>query len=264
MNIVGIIYIAINKINGKYYVGKTIDTLNQRMAEHYYSAFNIKIDNYNCKFYRAIRKYKKENFEWHIIYDHVPIEIINKMEIFTISNYNSFNCGYNSTLGGDGIFGLKHTEISKDKMSKSHIGKKMSNEFCKKQSIRISGENNPMYGIKMPEEHRQKLLKINIGRPVSDKERKKMSLAGMGRKKTAEHIEKISYSNTLARRKKFEYLYKDFYIIKGEIILGKYHYPDECAKFYNLNPSLIWKCLKKERKHHKNYHFIFIDEHDRK
>jgi len=53
----GIIYIATNKINSMQYVGKTVDSLKNRIRDHYRQ---IK------KFYfqRALLKNNKEDFKW--------------------------------------------------------------------------------------------------------------------------------------------------------------------------------------------------------
>ena len=59
-----IIYVCINKVNNFKYVGCTIKDLDIRKSTHYYAAFSQKKKNY---FYRALRKYGWDNFEWKIL-----------------------------------------------------------------------------------------------------------------------------------------------------------------------------------------------------
>jgi len=94
------IYKITNIVNGNIYIGKTINNINDRWKEHIYSAISKDKDG-NCPLHCAIRKYGKENF---------LIELIDRCEDFDSSNkekywikyYDSYNNGYNATLGGDG------------------------------------------------------------------------------------------------------------------------------------------------------------------
>lgn len=60
--------------------------------------------------------------------------VLNAMEIAYIKFYDSYNCGYNCTLGGDGHLGFKVSEETKQKISKSNTGKKRSAEAKLKMS----------------------------------------------------------------------------------------------------------------------------------
>lgn len=70
------------------------------------------------------------------------------MEQCYIALYDTVNPskGYNISLGGESTNGLKHTEITKKRISKSHKGKSHSKETKKKMSenhANVSGRNNP-------------------------------------------------------------------------------------------------------------------------
>ena len=53
----GLIYIIKNNVNNKVYIGQTKQLLNKRWEHHLYLA-----DKSDAILYRAMRKYKKENF----------------------------------------------------------------------------------------------------------------------------------------------------------------------------------------------------------
>ena len=116
----GCIYLITNPINGKVYVGQTLDYKN-RMSAHKYSSKNPKY-----YFSRAIHKYGWENFTKEILIDDVPNEDLDNLEINYIAFYDSFNRekGYNETKGGGGASGYKHTEeqlqAQSKRMTKNH------------------------------------------------------------------------------------------------------------------------------------------------
>lgn len=129
-----IVYCATNKINGFKYIGITTKFLDERKRQHFYQAFSEKKKNY---FYRALRKYGWENFEWSIIHQASTLEELLERENFFIKEFKTFKSnGYNETVGGRGCFGWKHSEETKKKISiaskKSNKGKKLNEEHKKK------------------------------------------------------------------------------------------------------------------------------------
>lgn len=99
------IYKITNLLNGKIYIGQSINPEN-RWKQHQYSDSIIG---------NAIRKYGIENFSFEIIEDN--IENYNEREIFWINFYNSDNkkFGYNLTSGGENppILRGENSSISK-------------------------------------------------------------------------------------------------------------------------------------------------------
>jgi len=95
MNRTNLIYIAINLINNKSYIGQTIQDLNLRIYQHIYFSKNPK-----CKFARALNKYGANNFKWGVLEDNISYEDLNAKEIYYIKNYDTYYNGYNSTKGG--------------------------------------------------------------------------------------------------------------------------------------------------------------------
>ena len=87
------IYKVTNKVNGKVYIGQSVD-IGRRWRTH----MTAKDDIY---FHKAIQKYGVENFEWEVIEQCKKSEL-DERESYWIEYYDSFNKGYNCTKGGDG------------------------------------------------------------------------------------------------------------------------------------------------------------------
>ena len=161
------VYVHINKINGKMYVGQTC----QKPEDRWKSGYGYRK---NTHFGKAIKKYGWDNFEHIIVAENLDKEKANYIEMLLISGYNTQNQneGYNHTAGGEGMTNFKHTEESKKKMSEANKGKHLSEETKKKISIRLSGVNNPLYGKPMSEEHKQKLKKPH--KPMSEESKQRI------------------------------------------------------------------------------------------
>lgn len=120
-NIAGI-YKWQNKINGKCYIGQSID-LGSRLRHH---INNYKHHRYDNPLYRAFNKYGIDSFTVDILYfqkNPTPEvkQLLDLLEIGYIEKYNSYgNTGYNQTRGGDaGILGYKFTKEQRERVSKN-------------------------------------------------------------------------------------------------------------------------------------------------
>lgn len=98
------IYKITNQINGKVYIGQSID-IKDRWQEHKREAFKQDSYKYNYPLYQAIRKYGLENFTFEIL-EECLFEELNQKEIEYISLYESYppdnGKGYNQNPGGGG------------------------------------------------------------------------------------------------------------------------------------------------------------------
>jgi group I intron endonuclease len=116
------IYRVVNIKNGKVYIGFDSCWPN-RKNRHLKDSRTEKSTAYNDIFHKAIRKYGKESFDWQVIYQSLDSEhCLKKMESYFIQEYNSYvnyinSNGYNMTLGGEGVLGLKKSKDSKLKTS---------------------------------------------------------------------------------------------------------------------------------------------------
>lgn len=91
------VYKYTNIINGKIYIGQTIDTLEMRAGANGYKYRKCPY------FYNAIKKYGWENFTSEILADNLTREQANELEIEYIEKFNSQNpeIGYNISDGGN-------------------------------------------------------------------------------------------------------------------------------------------------------------------
>ena len=132
-----IIYKATNKINGKVYIGQTVRSLQERMAEH--------ARHTQTTFDRALKKYGLDAFDIEQIDSADSVDELNQKEIYWIEFYNCVvPNGYNMCEGGGNTKGFHHKEESKRKMAEI-------------KSTSYWGENNPFFGKTHSEEARQKM-----------------------------------------------------------------------------------------------------------
>lgn len=94
------IYKIENKINGKVYIGQSVN-IEERWKKHKSISNNINHEYKNYPLYRSMSKHGLENFNFSII-EECLIDQLDEKEIYWIKYYNSLvPNGYNRTLGGD-------------------------------------------------------------------------------------------------------------------------------------------------------------------
>lgn len=144
-----VIYEAINPINDKRYIGKTID-LRKRKWSHRALAKKRP----DLVFYRAILKYGFDTFRWHVLSTHRVAARALAAEVKWIKQRREAGITlYNMTDGGEGGKGAK-----------------MSAEIRKKIG-------DSLRGFKHSAETRAKLSQIGLGRPKSTTTRIRLSAA---------------------------------------------------------------------------------------
>lgn len=206
----GYIYCITNKINGKKYIGQTKFDDDRRIKEHFHIADTT---DRNLYLYNSIRKYGKENFDIEILKDNLPEEELDKWEIYYIGLYDTFEHGYNNTIGGGGIRGYHHTEETKQKISENH--------------------NPDIY----TEERARKISFAQRGRPKSEEHKKKLS--EWAKKRTGsknafygkKHTEESKQKNSIAHRK---YIFVQTDLDTGEEI-NRFSTIQEVCKYISSN-----------------------------
>lgn len=216
------IYLLINRINGKIYVGKT-NNLYKRMCQ-YRNCHNYKEKHYT-HILNAIRKYGWENFDI-IILELFDLNISNQellnIESKYIIKFNSTNpdIGYNITKYSKDTTGYKHTEETKNKISKKAIG-------------RYIGDKNPFWG-----KHHSQESKNKIGAATLDYCGENNPFYGKAHsKKTIEKIRESQKKNPLCNIKRIKKIN-----VKTKEIIKIYNCPtDACIDLFGENIS----CKKK-------------------
>ena len=110
------IYKITNLINGKIYVGKSID-IQRRFRSHINESLDENKPSYHHAIHRAMRKYGSDNFSFDIL-EECTEDKLNEREIYWISFFDccvldSSDKGYNMTRGGDGSSSLDVNKIRK-------------------------------------------------------------------------------------------------------------------------------------------------------
>lgn len=149
------IYLIVNNINGKMYVGQTTQSLEARWKQHQLEPRCTAIHN-------AIKKYGPHSFDMFEIATAESISQLNELEEALISDLKTLSPnGYNLRSGG---LNKKHSEISKAKM-------------CEVQKVVYkSNWGNGRYP--------------NTGTKFTLEQRLRQSKAHLGKKHTPEQIEK--------------------------------------------------------------------------
>lgn len=112
---IGCIYKITNRLNGKAYIGQTVQNVKDRWYRHCRKR-NLSENEMNMYIKRAILKYGRETFEFEVL-EECDEDYLDAREISYISYYDSFNRGYNLTPGGsNGGRRLKTSEEDQNKM----------------------------------------------------------------------------------------------------------------------------------------------------
>lgn len=146
------VYKITNKVTNKIYIGITNQGSGARYRHHWYES---RIGE-PSPIHRSMAKYGEDNFTLEIIDFADTYDELKEKEKYWIKQYNSTDksIGYNLTEGGDGTFGRKHSEDTKEKIRQKALGRKVSEETKKKMSETRLG--------KCSDKQREHLLKLTV------------------------------------------------------------------------------------------------------
>ena len=180
----GQIYKITNRINGLSYIGQTKYAAIDR--------YNTHMNTYkNTKFYNSIHKYGQENFELEVLEDNVKEEDLDRLEIYYIALYDTYEHGYNETTGGQGIHGYKHTNENKLK-----IGEKAKAAWNNPESLL----NDPKRNIKISKSNKGKLKSAEHRKKLSERASQRIGTKNnfYGKKHSIITKQRISDANSIA------------------------------------------------------------------
>lgn len=122
------IYKITNKINGKSYIGQSIH-IEQRWQEHLYKNTHCSLIKY------AFHKYGVDNFIFEVL-EECKQEELNEKEQYWIKYFNTFENGYNLTLGGDGVLKYSIEAIYEDYCNTNSMLQTSKNIGCHIGTVR--------------------------------------------------------------------------------------------------------------------------------
>lgn len=260
------VYVHINKLNGKKYVGQTIcgDKPNKR----WYNGNGYKSSPI---FSKAITKYGWDNFEHEVVANNLTAEEADNFEKLLIEKLGTTNTdkGYNIELGG--VSNKTMSVVTKNKIRESHLGEKNP-----MYGVRLTGEKNGMYGKKLSTEQKQKLSqaakKANTGRIVSDETRKKMSDAKInkyigdanpfyGKHHTEESKKAIGDHKRGAKNFNAQPIVQ---IGDNDEVIRIWECIVDASRALNIIRQSIWNALNGIRKHAGEYRWCYVYNRVRK
>lgn len=219
------IYKITNLINGKFYIGQSIDVVN-RIRDHKCPRSLLR----GYPIYRAFKKYGLENFKFETL-EECPIEKLNDKEIYYIQVLKPH---YNVNEGGVGNRGHKVSHQLKKRFSL--LGKERWQNMTDEQRLNFCKNNltGPRVGHSVPESTRLKLRLANIGKKQSAETKQKKSISA---KEACKNLD-------MARRKRA--------IIQVDKITGEaikeYSTIKSAAGNFGVHTSCILGVLKGRRK----------------
>ena len=275
------IYKIENKINNKVYIGKTLYTIQRRWKQHKDNSTKEYLKH--LPLYAAMQFYGINNFEISEVEEVKDFNILSEREQYWIKYYDSYNKGYNCTLGGDGSL-LYDYDLIWNLWKDGKSIKEISNEIkCNDYVVRtvldihnVTTEERIERSIdKQKESHLQyqrEIFKININDNKILKIYPSVSEAARENNCDESYLSKICKNKQIFLGYKWEYSNKN-YVIKdfssksvyqinlktGEII-NKYSSISEAARAVNGDSSYISKVCRGIQHSSKGYGWRYANK----
>jgi group I intron endonuclease len=237
------IYAWVNEINGKIYIGQTVNFY-KRIYYEMNGFRNNKHQNI-LKLFNAIQKYGINNFRVVKLLE-CPKEYLNKIERLLIEYYDTKNNGYNCTFGGEGTGGHKVTQEQIEKQKKKMV--EYWTDKRKKQHV----EKMKGWFYSQPNNKQNEMRAGNMW--WLDKECKERHKENTAKSLTVERIEKqrSSILKYYEENDSEKAIIREMISPSGEIIkmVGLCNF---CKK-YHLERGGIINVLNGMKKHHRGWH----------
>lgn len=236
----GVIYCTTNLISGKKYIGQSTSTRKD-------------FDSYKgsgTAFYKALKRYGRENFIKEILQDNVPIEFLDESEIYWIDYFGADKSDlfYNIAKGGSApMKGRNHTFSAKAKISAAFKGRKLSQE-------QIAFISKLHKGKKISEAHKERLREAHLN--LSDESRKRMSLAQIGKKQSVQTIEK----RVSKLRGVNNWRSKKIVQLQAGVPIKTWDCVSDIIRNFNIDKNVIYHILKTKKEYRlDNFSFMYLE-----
>lgn len=230
----GTIYVIRNLINGKCYVGQTVN-IRQRFA-YYRSSLRVKecrrpIESAVCKYgWASLQKY---------VFDGVPLFLLDDIERQLIQRLRSIvPDGYNLDSGGNSL-------------------KQQHPDSLRKRSLALSGEKHPLFGTHLSYEQRTHLSEVWAGRRLSAETRLKIGDANRGRMRTPQWRERLSESLKGKMAGAKNHKSKPVICVETNQIFASIR---QAALSIGIQSSHISECCRGALRTHGKFHWAFVGE----
>lgn len=145
-----VVYKIVNDVNGKMYIGQTIQSIESRMSEHIDSAKKGSMNS----IHQAIRQYGAEHFHIEVVTTATTREQLYQLEAYYVDLWNTVEQGYND-IGG-GRFG-SNNPMNYAKVKERHDKVMRSEEVRSKISSTLKKYYRENHDSPAEVEHRRKL-----------------------------------------------------------------------------------------------------------
>jgi group I intron endonuclease len=179
-----IVYQITNSINGKRYIGYSVNTLDERWKGHLESASRVRRKRKKpYRFANAINKHGRDAFVREVLFEEETLAGAKETEILLILDREP---EYNLTVGGDGLSGEAVEQLRErnrgNQYAKGRAWSEESREALRLAQIKSHAENPRVFtkewlenlskaqtGRKHSPETKAKIAAANVGRPCSQK-----------------------------------------------------------------------------------------------
>ena len=259
------IYFIKSKCKERIYVGSSMD-IEDRLKKHKRMLINNK--HHSRKLQNHCNKYGINDLEFVPMVIGVKPEELIQLEQDYIDTLKPY---FNICPTAGSNLGFKHSEASKQKMSKSgkgkiiteevrkkigeaNKGKKRSDETKQKLSEINKGkytkENHPCYGKKCSKETKRKIREKHKGKHLSEEHKKKLSESHKGKNASRETKLKMSEARKGSKHPSYDHTIYHFYHPEhGEKFCTQY----ELKKTFMLNSGCLSLVINGKKTQHKKW-----------
>lgn len=260
------VYKIVNKINGKIYIGSTVN-FKDRFRDHKKLLRHDKHPNQHLQ--NSWNKYGEDNFEFlilSIVIKDKDLLLKEEQKFIDELNVCDNSIGYNISETAGSTFGYRFSEKSKEKMSKAKLKSnsklhekilietllgKDKDYYFTNESISVNEDKditNPFYGKRHSNESKEKMSKAKMGNKNPHFNKGPM----LGKEFTEEHKNKIGSANSGKNNKSSKPIIQ--YDLDMNIV-AEWDSAGMAARALKLSVGNIWMCC--NGKARTSYGFIW-------